>query len=296
MPLRPWMKPAVGKVRAGHDLEEPLVVDLGVVDQRDDRVADLPEVVRRDVRRHADRDPGGAVDQQVRQPRRHHERLVLGAVVVRAEIHGLLVDVGEHRRGDLRHADLGVPHRRGRVAVDGAEVALPVDERVAQREVLRHAHDRVVDRGVAVRVEFADDLADRLRGLAVLLVRRVAGLVHRVEHAPVHRLEAVAHVGQRAPDDDAHRVVQVGLAHLVFDVDRDQLLRERAAAVRRVHGFTLSLMPAHPAVGCAACYRDGGGVARRGGLRRRSERARRRSAATGPRSLHGNAPATHRDS
>ena len=233
------MKPAVGKSGPGTISKQPLVVDLGVVDHRDDRVRDLPEVVRRDVRRHADRDPGGAVDQQVRQPRRHHQRLVLGAVVVRAEVHRLLVDVREHRRGDLRHPDLGVAHRRGRVAVDRAEVALPVDQRVAQREVLRHAHDRVVDRGVAVRVEFADDLADRLRGLAVLLVGRVAGLVHRVEHAPVHRLEAVAHVGQRAPDDDAHRVVQVGLAHLVFDVDRDQLLRERAAGVLRVHAHSL---------------------------------------------------------
>ena len=37
------------------------------------------------------------------------------------------------------------------------------------------------------------------------------------------RLEAVAHVGQRARDDHAHRVVDVGGAHLVLDRDRSTL-------------------------------------------------------------------------
>ena len=62
---------------------------------------------------------------------------------------------------------LGVAHRRRVVAVDRAEVALPVDQRVAQREVLRHAHERVVDRGVAVRVVLAHHVADDARALHV---------------------------------------------------------------------------------------------------------------------------------
>ena len=32
-------------------------------------------------------------------------------------------------------------------------------------------------------------------------------------------LEAVADVGQRAADDDRHRVVEIRPAHLVFDID-----------------------------------------------------------------------------
>ena len=91
-------------------------------------------------------------------------------------------------------AALGVAHRRRRVAVDGAEVALAVDERVAQRERLRHPDERVVDRRVAVRVVVAHHVADDARGLARRPVRLQAGLVHRVEHAAVHRLQAVAHV------------------------------------------------------------------------------------------------------
>ena len=48
-------------------------------------------------------------------------------------------------------------------------------------------------------------------------VRLEAELVHRVEHAAVHGLEAVADVGQRAPDDHAHGVVEVRRAHLLLE-------------------------------------------------------------------------------
>jgi len=46
---------------------QALDLDLGVVDERDRRGDDLAQVVRRDVRRHADGDPGRAVDEQVRE-------------------------------------------------------------------------------------------------------------------------------------------------------------------------------------------------------------------------------------
>ena len=68
------------------------------------------------------------------------------------------------------HAALGVTHGRGRIAVDGAEVALAVDERVAQRKGLRHADQGVVDGGVAVGMVDTHALADDLGGLGVLLV------------------------------------------------------------------------------------------------------------------------------
>ena len=109
--------------------------------------------MRRDVGRHADGDAGAAVEQQVRQARRQHLRLLRRGVVVRLEIDGVLVDVGEHLVGDRGQARFGVAHRRRAVAVDRAEVALTIDERVAQVEVLRHADERVVDGGVAVRVD-----------------------------------------------------------------------------------------------------------------------------------------------
>jgi hypothetical protein len=75
-------------------------------------------------------------------------------------------------RSRARQARLGVAVGRRRVAVDRAEVALAVDERVAHREVLREADHRVVDAGVAVRVVLAEHVADD-RG--ALLVRAASG-------------------------------------------------------------------------------------------------------------------------
>ena len=209
--------PAGGEVGALDVRHQPVDVDLGIVDVGDRRVDHLAQVVRRDVRRHADRDARGAVDEQVREARRQDQRLTLRAVVVRREVDGVHVEVAQHLGGDAGEARLGVSHGGGRVVVDRAEVALAVDELVAHREVLRHAHERVVDRRVAVRVVLAHHLADDQRALGVGACRAEAELVHRVEHAAMDRLEAVAHVGQRAPDDHRHRVVEVRGAHLLLE-------------------------------------------------------------------------------
>ena len=120
-----------------------------------------------------------------------------------------------------REPALGVAHRGGAVAVERAEVARAVDQRIAQREGLRHAHQRFVERGVAVRVEAAHDVADDLRALPVLDVGGQVLLPHRVEDAALDRLQAVAHVGQRARGDDRQRVVEV--ARLRRLVQRDLL-------------------------------------------------------------------------
>ena len=207
------------KIRTRHDAHQLTERDLGAVDQGDAGIDHFAQVVRRDVGRHADRDARGAVDQQVRHARRQHRRFRLGFVVVRREVDRILVDVRKQLMGDARHAHLGIAHGGRRVAVDRAEVALAVDEQVAHRERLRHAHDRVVHGRVAVRMILADDVADDTGRLLVGLVPVVGQLVHGVQHAPVHRLKAVANVGQSAADDDAHGVVEIRLAHLVFEVD-----------------------------------------------------------------------------
>ena len=181
----------------------------GLSSSRIERRADLGEVVRRDAGRHPDGDPGGAVDEQVRQPRRQHDRLGLRAVVVRAERHGVLVDLAQHLVGDPREPALRVPHGGGAVAVERPEVAGAVHQRIAQRERLRHPDQRLVDGRVAVRVVAAHHVADHLGALAVLGVGGQVLLPHRVEDAALDRLQAVAHVRQRARGDDRQRVVQV---------------------------------------------------------------------------------------
>ncbi len=213
---------AGGEVGTRELLHELAERGVGVPDQLDRRVDDLGEVVRRNVRRHADGDPGRTVDEQVRELGRQDDGLDQRPVVVRRPVDRLLVDVvAEELRRELGETDLRVAHRRGVVAVDRAEVALPVHERVAQRKLLRHADDRVVDGALAVGVVLAEDVSDDARRLAVRLVVEVPLLPHAVQAAAMHGLQAVAHVRQRAADDDGHRVVEVRASDLVFDRDGD---------------------------------------------------------------------------
>ena len=225
--------PAGGEVGALDVAHQALDLDVGVIDVGDGRVDHLAQVVRRDVRGHADCDPGGAVDEQVGEARREHQGFALGAVVVGHEIDGVHVEVAQHLGGDAGEAGLGVAHRGCWIVVDGAKIALAVDELVAHRELLRHAHERVVDGRVPMRVVLAHDLADDQRALRVGAGGAEPELVHRVEHAAMHGLQAVAHVGQRTADDHRHRVVEVGGAHLLLERARfDVAARKR---VRRCH-------------------------------------------------------------
>ena len=81
---------------------------------------------------------------------------------------------------------------------------------MAEAERLGHPDQGVVDRLVAVRVVALHHLADDRRALDVAAVGRDVQVVpHRVQDPPLHRLEAVADVGQGARRDHAQRVVQV---------------------------------------------------------------------------------------
>ena len=161
-----------------------------------------------------------------------------------APVDRLPADLREELDRERLQARLGVPVGRRRVAVERAEVAVPVHERRAEREGLRHAHHRVVDRDVAVRVVLADDVADDGRGLLELRVRRqVEVLEHREEDAALHGLEAVAHVRQRARRDDRERVVQVPAPGLLgkrdLGIERQRRLAARVGELSLRHGTTV---------------------------------------------------------
>src|SRR5207245_4139389 len=102
---------------------------VGVFDEIDLGVADLAEVVRRNVGRHADRDARGAVEHQVRQAGGQYEWLLPGRGIVVAEVDGVLLEVDQQFGGDRGEPRLRVPVGGRRVAVDRPEVALAVDQR-----------------------------------------------------------------------------------------------------------------------------------------------------------------------
>ena len=118
--------------------------------------------MRRDVGGHTDGDAGGSIEQQIWQARWQDHRLRFRPVVVRAERDGILVDFAYDRRAQRSQSTLRIAHRRRGVAVQGAEVAVSVDQGIPQGEGLRHPDQGVVERRVAVRMVAAHDVPDYL--------------------------------------------------------------------------------------------------------------------------------------
>ena len=199
------------EIRSLDVFEQRAAARLRVVDQEQRGVAQLGRVVRRDRGRHADGDALRAVRQQIGERRRQHHRLLPGAVVTRAKIDGVLVDAVEQEPRHFGQPRFGVAHGSGVIAVDVAEIALAVDQRVALCEILREAHHGVVDRLVAVRMKIAHHVADHLGGF----LEGGAGIEpqrpHHVQDAAVYGLEPVARVGQRAIRDGRERVEEIAL-------------------------------------------------------------------------------------
>ena len=85
-----------------HDiLQGRFLILYAIVNDEVHRTDDLPEIMWRDVRRHADRDTSGTVHDQIRELRRQHRRLVVLVGEVRHEVNGVLIDAGEHLTGQL---------------------------------------------------------------------------------------------------------------------------------------------------------------------------------------------------
>ena len=167
--------------------------------------------MRRDRGRHADRDALRAVGKQIGKGGRQHHRLFIRAVIGRAKIDRVLVDAVDQQPRDFGQPRLGVAHGGSVIAVDIAEIALPVDQRIALREILREPHQRVIDRLVAVRMEIAHHVADDLGGFLERRARIEPQQPHAVQNAAVYRLEAVARIGQRAVHDRGERVSEIAL-------------------------------------------------------------------------------------
>ena len=201
--------PPPGKSGAGSCSQQVVERGLRLAEQQQSRRRHLAQVVRRNLGRHADRDARRAVQKHERQPRRQQPRLLGRAVVVGHEVDGAFVDLVEQQPCDRCQPRLGVAHRGRAIAVAAAEVALAVDQRIAQREVLRHAHHRVVGRLVAVRVKAAEHVADDARRFDRPRAGGQPHLVHREQDPALHRLLAVGAVGQRASLDHRDRVIEI---------------------------------------------------------------------------------------
>ena len=183
-----------------------------------DGVDHLTHVVRRDVGGHAHGDALAAVDQQVGESGRQHNRLLVLAVVVADEVHGVFVDAVEHPHGHRGQAALGVSGGGSRL-IERPEVALGVHQGVAQGKGLPQAHQGVVDGRVAMGVVLAHDVAHHAGTLHRGTVGARPGGIHAPQDAAMDRLQAITGVGQRPRRDDRHCVIQKGAFHLLLDLD-----------------------------------------------------------------------------
>jgi protease I len=187
------------------------MLGVGVFDQQQCRVDDLGDVVTRDVGRHAHGDSGRTVGQEIRKQAREDFGLFLLAVVGRVEIDSALVEPGHQPDRGLGQPRFGIAVGGGIIPVDVPEIALPFDQRIAQREILGEPDHCIVDRLVAVRMVLADHVADHagrfLEGVGGVELQ----LPHRPQQAAVDRLQPVAQVGQRTRRDRRQGIDQIAL-------------------------------------------------------------------------------------
>ena len=196
-----------------------IVNRLVMIDEIGNRADQFAQIVRRDAGRHANRDATGAVQQQIGQTRRQHSRLLLRAIIILGKINGVHVNIGQHLAGDSGHPRLGIAHSGRLVPILTAEVPLPVHQGITQRKSLGHPRHRIINRLVAVRMIFAQHLANQTRALLVSRPRPQTHIVHGKQNAPMNWLQAIAGIRQRARHNHAHSIVKIAAAHLLVDVD-----------------------------------------------------------------------------
>ena len=194
------------KVRPPNRLRQLTGAERRIVEKPDERPNHLEEIVGRDTGGDSHRDPGGSVDQQQRQPGGKDDRFGAGSVIRRTMGNRVQPDLAEHLLRGLRQPAFGVPHRRGGIAVEGTEVARALDQRQPGGKRLRHPDESFVDGRVAVGVVATHHISHHLRALAEATLGAEPGTPHGGEDPALHRLEAVAHIGQRPAADDRKRV------------------------------------------------------------------------------------------
>ena len=167
-----------GKVRGRHNFHQLIHRSLRVAQKVQAGVDHFVQIVWWDVGGHAHRNTARAVNEQIGQARWQHQGFFFRAVVVGAEINSFFVNIAQHFVSNFGQTDFGVPHGGRIVAIHRAKVALSIHEHMAHRKVLRHAHDGVVHRLVAMRVVLTNHVTYDTCRLFVRAVPVVVELVH----------------------------------------------------------------------------------------------------------------------
>ena len=209
------------KIGRGNEFHKVFDFQFGIFHKSDGGVDNFAEIVRWNGRRHTDGDTVRTVHEKVGVTRRKHDGLFTRVVEVRAEVHDAFVKVADHFVGDFGKPCFCVTISRRGVAVDRAEVAVSVDKRAADREVLSKPYESVVNRDVAVGVIFAENVADDKRALSERLVAGQIKFAHAVKDTAVYGFQTVPDVGNRTGYVDRHCVGDERFFHFLVKVDFD---------------------------------------------------------------------------
>ena len=107
---------------------------------------------------------------------------------------------------------------RSRAKVRRTIVAVEINQRVAQRKWLRHAHEGVINCAIAVRVIARHGVTRNASTLHVRTVRAETLLIHVPDNAAVHGLQAVTHVRQCARHDRVDRIIEERAFHFGLEL------------------------------------------------------------------------------
>ena len=61
------------------------------------------------------------------------------------EIDRIFINISQNSMCRFGHTHFRITHRRGRIPVNRAEIALPIKQRQTHREILRHTHQSVIN-------------------------------------------------------------------------------------------------------------------------------------------------------
>ncbi len=187
---------------AGHKIRQAF--ERLLFQDRDLRFEQFGEIVRQNPRAQADRDAFRAEHEVQRQFARQRHRLLVAPVVARNKIGDRVVE--NFRAREFRQPAFDVTRRGGGIAGENiSKISLAFDEIT----LVRQHHERVADGRVAVRMilhRVTDDVGD-------LDETSVIFFVQRPKNAPLHRLQTVREIRNRAVADDVAGIIQKPAIH-----------------------------------------------------------------------------------
>ena len=97
-----------------------------------------------------------------------------------------------------------------------------------------------------MRMVVTDDFTGDFGAFAMRIARRQFEVVHRDDDTPLRGFHPIARIGQRAGDDHAHRITQVGILHFIDDGEVVERLGQgrRIGCVRHPVESSTSDLPA----------------------------------------------------